>query len=72
VTLCRSCHARVHRTYRPGVSVTGLLRQLWREANPDIAEQLALWSLDDREDDSGSAAQAELFEELTTGRKRPA
>jgi len=39
VTLCRRCHVKVHRTWRPRFGFGGLLRELWREAHPDLAEQ---------------------------------
>lgn len=40
ITLCRTCHQRVHHTRRPTYGFDGLLRVLWREAHPDLAEQL--------------------------------
>lgn len=41
ITLCRACHLRVHHTWRPpAYRFDGLLRVLWREAQPDLAEQL--------------------------------
>jgi 5-methylcytosine-specific restriction endonuclease McrA len=42
ITLCRSCHTRIHRTYRPQFGFPAELRNLWREAHPDLAEQLEL------------------------------
>ena len=44
ITLCRRCHIRIHRTWRPAwwFLTWELLRRLWREANHDIAEQLCL------------------------------
>lgn len=42
ITLCRTCHQRVHHTWRPAFSFDGLLRLLWREAHPGLAEQWAL------------------------------
>jgi hypothetical protein len=44
LTLCRRCHNRVHHTCRPGwwFLTWDLLRRLWREANPDLPEQLPL------------------------------
>lgn len=58
ITLCRRCHLRVHHTWRPAYGgwransrttrplnkyrVDGLLRELWREVHPDLAEQLPL------------------------------
>lgn len=49
LTLCRRCHVRVHRTFRPGFHFLAnpLLRKLWREANPKLAEQRLLALLDD-------------------------
>ncbi len=44
ITLCRRCHCRVHRTWRPAwwFLTWDLLRRLWREANHDLPEQLPL------------------------------
>ena len=56
ITLCRRCHTRVHHTWRP--RFLGFLRRLWREANPDMAEQRLLALLEARE----AATQAELFD----------
>jgi hypothetical protein len=44
ITLCRRCHVRIHRTWRPSfVFLTfELLRRLWREVNQDLAEQRLL------------------------------
>ena len=46
VTLCPSCHARVHRTLYVRWWMDEYLRQLWREQHPRLAEQLALPLLD--------------------------
>lgn len=40
MTLCRRCHAKVHRTLYPRFTFPAELRELWREAHPDQAEQL--------------------------------
>ena len=44
ITLCRKCHVRIHRTWRPAwwFLTWDLLRRLWREANRDLPEQLPL------------------------------
>ena len=44
ITLCRACHVRVHRTWRPGYGFASIamLRRLWRESNRDLAEQRLL------------------------------
>jgi hypothetical protein len=41
-TLCRRCHARIHRTLYPTFAFPAELRELWREAHPGQAEQLCL------------------------------
>ena len=40
ITLCRACHLRVHHTRRPAYGFDALLRLLWREMHPGLAEQL--------------------------------
>jgi 5-methylcytosine-specific restriction endonuclease McrA len=47
ITLCRACHPRIHHTMRPafGFASVALLRRLWREVHPDLAEQRLLWPL---------------------------
>jgi hypothetical protein len=49
ITLCRACHPRVHRMWRPRYwfASTPLLRRLWREINPDLPEQRILGLLSD-------------------------
>jgi hypothetical protein len=49
ITLCRCCHARIHRTWRPSFLFLSieLLRRLWREVNQDLAEQRLLALLGD-------------------------
>lgn len=42
ISLCRRCHAKVHRTLRPRYTFPEQLRELWREAHPGQAEQLCL------------------------------
>jgi len=47
ITLCRPCHTRIHATWRPPFgwhsrAFPPALAQLWREAHPDLAEQLPL------------------------------
>lgn len=44
VTLCRACHVRTHRTWRPGYvfAVDAFRWRLWREANREIAAQTVL------------------------------
>jgi hypothetical protein len=42
VTLCRSCHPRIHHSYSLPWAASGLLRELWREQNRGMAEQLLL------------------------------
>lgn len=42
LTLCRRCHVRIHRTWRPAYGFPELLRVLWREQHADLAEQLEL------------------------------
>ena len=42
LTLCRACHVRIHRTWRPRFGFSGELRLLWREQYPDLAEQREL------------------------------
>ena len=43
-TLCRACHPRVHRWNALPYWVSPFMRQLWREVNPGIPEQLPLIS----------------------------
>jgi hypothetical protein len=64
ITLCRACHERIHRTWRPSYwfIAFGLLRRLWREVNSDLAEQRLLGLLGEEE----RAAQTGLFENLRT------
>lgn len=70
ITLCRRCHVRIHRTWRPSfVFLTfELLRRLWREVNRNLAEQrlLALLSEDRRAD------QVSLFDSLESDQGREA
>jgi 5-methylcytosine-specific restriction endonuclease McrA len=47
ITLCRRCHAKIHRTWRPPFGFLDFLRRLWREANADLAEQRLLALLGD-------------------------
>ena len=42
LTLCRACHARVHRTFRPRYGMPEFLRILWREQHRGWPEQ---WDL---------------------------
>ena len=42
ITLCRTCHVRVHRTWRPRFGFPPELRVLWREQYPKLAEQREL------------------------------
>lgn len=42
VTLCRSCHTRIHHTLRPTFGFRDELRRLWREAHPGLPEQQLL------------------------------
>lgn len=42
VTLCRRCHTRIHRTWRPRYGFAGLLRALWREQHKGWPEQREL------------------------------
>lgn len=42
MTLCRRCHAKVHRTLYPSFAFPAELRDLWREVHPGQAEQLCL------------------------------
>jgi hypothetical protein len=65
VTLCLKCHARIHHTYRPRYGFTGLLRVLWRELHPGLAEQRALPlfpRLFPEEGERVESEQAALFE----------
>jgi hypothetical protein len=41
-TICRKCHPRVHYWNRLPYWVSPFMRQLWREANPQVPEQLPL------------------------------
>ena len=41
-TLCRRCHPRVHQWNILPYWVSPFMRQLWREANPEVPEQLPL------------------------------
>jgi hypothetical protein len=65
LTLCRKCHARIHRTYRPRYGFTGLLRVLWREMHPGLPEQRQLpifpQAVSDDVADRPLAAQTPLF-----------
>jgi len=60
ITLCRRCHVRIHRTWRPSFwfLTFELLRRLWREVNRDLAEQRLLALLEAPR----PAEQAGLFE----------
>lgn len=40
ITLCRRCHPKVHRALQPRVGWPAILRELWREVHPGLAEQL--------------------------------
>jgi len=64
ITLCRKCHVRIHRTFRPGWGflVQSLLRRLWREANQTLAEQRLL-SLLAEEGAEHADRQLEFFDE---------
>jgi ribosomal protein L40E len=42
ITVCRRCHARIHRTRMLLKILPALLVELWREQHPDGVEQLAL------------------------------
>jgi hypothetical protein len=41
ITVCRRCHARIHRTRMLLKILPALLIELWREQHPDGVEQLA-------------------------------
>ena len=41
-TLCRVCHPRVHQWNTLPYWVSPFMRELWREANPQVPEQLPL------------------------------
>lgn len=62
ITLCRRCHVRIHRTFRPGFWFASieLLRRLWREVNADLAEQRLLDLLGETR--AGREEQTGLFE----------
>jgi hypothetical protein len=61
LSLCRGCHARVHRTWRPRYGFPESLRTLWREQYPGLAEQLEL-GLESRGAGDSPIIQALLFE----------
>jgi 5-methylcytosine-specific restriction endonuclease McrA len=63
LTLCRACHVRVHRTWRPrfGFASVPLLRRLWREANRGLAEQRLLALLADDKASGETERQSALF-----------
>lgn len=61
ISLCRRCHARVHRTKYPRYTFPETLRELWREAHPDQAEQLC-FRLTTHLSPENEAAQPALFE----------
>jgi 5-methylcytosine-specific restriction endonuclease McrA len=61
ISLCRRCHAKVHRTLRPGFSFPEQLRELWREAHPELAEQLC-FRLTTHFSPDNEAEQPALFE----------
>ena len=42
VTLCRACHARVHKLQLVRRVYPGLFLELWREQHPEAPEQLTL------------------------------
>ena len=62
LSLCRACHARVHRTYRPLYGFPEFLRDLWREQNRDLAEQYELALNTASFDQVGHISQPTLFE----------
>jgi hypothetical protein len=47
-TLCRTCHPRIHQWNTLPHWVSPFMRQLWREANPEVPEQLPLWMSEGR------------------------
>lgn len=61
-TLCRRCHCRVHRTWRPRYGFPEYLRVLWREQYPDLAEQLELALEIGAVTPAGPVYQVSLFE----------
>ncbi len=62
ITLCRACHVRIHRTWRPSFLFASfeLLRRLWREVNADLAEQRLLALIGEKA--AERERQAGLFE----------
>ncbi len=62
ITLRRGCHTRIHHTLRPSFAFPEVLRQLWREQHPDLAEQLCLPLTVEHTMTIEDAAQAALFE----------
>jgi 5-methylcytosine-specific restriction endonuclease McrA len=61
LTLCRRCHARLHRTFRPRYGFPVMLRVLWREQHRGLAEQREL-ALAGEPEDWVAPEQAFLFE----------
>jgi 5-methylcytosine-specific restriction endonuclease McrA len=56
ISLCRGCHAKVHRTIAVLGEMSPLLRELWREQHPEGHEQESL----DFTDRTASAEKVEL------------
>ncbi len=62
ISLCRGCHVRIHRTWRPKYGFPDPLRALWREQYPRLAEQLDLQLALTGEVSSPQLAQIRLFD----------